>query len=1039
MIKRFRKLFIPIILCCCLLAIGLLIVVTNKPQSAQAIEAEAVTTPSVMSAYAYGSVFEIPSGKISYRGEEYSADSAYLITPDGAVHTESSYVLKKLGQYTVEYRATVGISGKKVALKAYKHFSVTGSKYVVSTDASQVSYGEFKSFVPKTDAERKEGLIVSLAEGETFSWLEPLSLENGLNSIIKFYVDQTYQELAAGMITVTLTDCYDPSVYISFNVDASYSQYIYYATASAYGKNNVGLEKTELDKTYSRTIVNVDGTDYIKYVDEYGLPIVGMGNRQYETEWRFNTTDNKVYVMRQGTSRGNFVSDLDNKDLYDKLFEGFTTGEVYLSVSASDYRKASVTIEIEEIFAQRGGALLSSYVDDIKPVVYTETDLSGYDKIFIAKDESVKIFSAYAYDVNLIGDVKSVVYFNYKKAGQTAVLIDNGSFTATKSGVYCVVYTAKDSYGNVGQLVVEYNAVDTDGEPTVKLTLDGNLSGSYEAGGRIALPTYSLDGLNGTTSTYINAKAVHESGRIFDIDVEANEFIPLYTGKYDIVYSYGDIVTSYELKKEITVVSSDTNVLFQTAPTVERYYIKGASYSMEKVYASTFRGDAPKLQLAEIAVRFDGVGDFIKASYASIEITGDDFVQFRYTYGGVSEFSDEIPIVDVGYGDRTKFTVPKYFSGDFQYVLTNDGEEKNSSNRYLGFLRYTAKATGAQDGVLKMDYINAISLSSFKFEFSFIEGMGNFEKFSVILTDYYDGSNSVNIDWRELNGNILFKVGDMTEESIGYGFRDEEAYQSKRMISFAPSGSRFIESSGEGHEFAYNCGFTTDKCYLSVVFEGVTGDCGLDVYSLCGQSLYSSMTSDESAPIVYVSGIGGTYSLNQNITVPIPTVTDVLSPVLGANITVTLRDGSGDYLTAADGTSLNRAATDKEYVITLSSRGSYQLLYIAVDGYGVQTQKLITFKVDDITPPTITLSGVADGEKVTAKQGDVITLAKYDVSDDVTTNCSVTVVVFSPQSTAIARNASTFVAEQKGTYKVCYQAYDEAGNYTLVSYYIVVS
>ena len=99
--------------------------------------------------------------------------------------------------------------------------------------------------------------------------------------------------------------------------------------------------------------------------------------------------------------------------------------------------------------------------------------------------------------------------------------------------------------------------------------------------------------------------------------------------------------------------------------------------------------------------------------------------------------------------------------------------------------------------------------------------------------------------------------------------------------------------------------------------------------------------------------------------------------------------------------------------------------------YGNPASYSFAINVVDKNPPEI----VVDTTAVSAKLGDTITVRKCTVTDDMSAEDKVTVLitVTTPDLT-IYSVEETFEITKAGKYTVTYYAYDEANNFTIVSY-----
>ena len=121
--------------------------------------------------YTYGDTLTLPvNASISYNGSDVPVEDGYLIYPDGSIFGGENFELDVYGKYTVVYETT--IDGQEV--KTENNFFVKKDYYSLTSSASEIGYGPLNgSFVASG---YNNGLKLSLAEGETFSYAKPLNI-----------------------------------------------------------------------------------------------------------------------------------------------------------------------------------------------------------------------------------------------------------------------------------------------------------------------------------------------------------------------------------------------------------------------------------------------------------------------------------------------------------------------------------------------------------------------------------------------------------------------------------------------------------------------------------------------------------------------------------------------------------------------------------------------------------------------------------------------------------------------------------------------
>ena len=989
--------------------------------------------------YPLGGEFVVPSANILYKGDSYEATSHVFYTPDGVAHKAKKYVLDALGQYTVEYRVIIG-EITPIMLKATQVFNVNNSRISTSSNLSTITYGEFASSKDLADNKKEgiilEGITLNLVEGDTFTFNEPIKLNAvDKNSLIKFRLPQSLNDLEAGMIYVTLTDCYDSSNFIKISLNSSVSNSIYYLATSVMGSSYIGLVPGSVS---NRETIWLDGIKYIVYEDYNGASLTGAADKWCTTEYLFDASTNEIYANRLNNQNNIIVSDLDNSNLYSKIFENFTNNECYLSITAGDYRKSAVSIEIEEIAGIPSSELYNAvYKDEESPSIYIDTQLDISTPLIIAKGDKIDVFEAHSYDVNSVENVKKTVYYNYGLSSQTVVGISGGKFEANKEGEYTIVYKVEDSFGNISIKTMKAIALTLRNNKTVNCEIEPQGVPTMEAGMRVKLPSYTLESYN--AGEFMNICAIYENGKIVAVDKETLEFLPVYIGKCKVVYSYGDYVQQGETIYEYDIVVSN-NVAFLEELKLDKFYIKDAHYSLPQVYVNSFEKQDEEKILADAYLRFDEQTEYTKVDANDVVINGNETVQFKFEYQDAVIESEKIEIIDVGFGDG-KVYPEKYFNGNMYTETTTDGMPKNENNRYLNSIRLKTNEILAETGSAKVEYILPVSISSLKISFRFIQDFANFSELKFTLTDYYDSNNKVAISYTNAVEGINVNIAETANTVLNYRFNGEEAYNTLTSITYKMRGKRFIESSGQGSDVTYDCKFKSDKCYLTIELLGVVGNAGVQIENICEQAFYGSLNRDDVAPIVTIDGIGGLYTKDTLVEIPVCEFLDVMSPVLNSNVTLSVTDPNGVAVKDINDVTLNKVSANKAYKIRLTEFGSYVAFYKITDSFGNLATKRILLQVEDSEAPVVVLRGVAIGEEVAATKGDTISLAEYSISDnsDSVEEIVITRVVFDSNSAIIGINQDSFVARDSGIYTVVYYAMDKTGNYTCISYNIRVN
>lgn len=970
-----------------------------------AVAQELNVESEILASYSLGSEFIVPKGSISYNGKTYEA-SPILFYPDGMAYEKDVYNLSSTGQYTVSYGAT--IDGENISLE---------KKFIVYSDAYEVSANmvlEYRDSLEKVGNSSVSGLFVSLPENDAFTYNEAINIYdyNAEKPLIRFHPysnggeGTTHRESLRQIIR--LTDCYNAENYIDFILSWDYSDHISKTAAMFYRASVAGSKSIGLRTTTENTRYKYKDQYYLVRDSQYGAAIPQYKLTDDGVTVYFDPIENVFYA--EGASKV-LVSKLDSVELYgDYAFTGFTTGEVYLSILGEQYYESAVNMEISMLAGYEEKELHMHGVFDRKNpnVVINLND--DTDVLYVAKNENVLLPKANVYDVNWDGKISVAVYSGYGTESCRRISCPNGIFTPKTEGRYTVEYTAKDTFGNKTVETLLISCVSMPNNKSIDLAVE-ELE-ELTAGSICQLPDYTATGLNGTVSV----KEYYRFGEDGDkIPVPAEGFLVQYVGEYQIIYEYTDGFMSYE--KIYSVDSKASGNITFDIPVLPEYLIANASYSFDDVCAYSYTDEIPTKHDTKIYLITDGNKNTeTEVDYQNVKIPNCSKVNFRYVYDGYDSYSQEIPVVDVGFG--SSLNMEQYFVGDF---------EKSSDGNGIYYLSNKNTETNT------LSFINTVSISSFSFAFTVVKGFNAFAAVDICLTDYYDRNNSVKISYLNESGDAVFSC-DGSEINTQQAFEDLE-----HKCYYSLNDGGFYDTSGK--LIAWRNNFSSDKVLLSVTLRGLKGASKLKITELCGTT-FSDEEFDYFRPILDCEDVGGVKSLGDKITLRAASAIDVLCPFLRENLMMEVTSPTGKKVVSDDEITLGvGCATDRDYTFTLTENGKYRVSYSYSDNFGNMLVFAFFANVIDTVAPTIVLDdGYNETTMVNARLNSTITLKGYAVSDDKTESSKliVKVMAYSPSSEQVFIVNNSFKATKKGTYTVYYYVYDEIGNYSVASYKIMV-
>lgn len=1061
----------------CIATAGLGATLSKAPELAvaKAYEITLSDENAVKSDYAYGDVLSIPMGTID--GEPTT--KFILLSPTGKVYDTASVSLQEEGQYTIVWYATV--DGKEVS--ASKSFFVTKSAFTLEGGGAY-TYAES---LERANAE--SGIKVSLDAESTFRYNRVIDLTdtsvpfarlfpyqritNLEEAYDKYQVDSATikAELKAQGITdkdevdaeidkrlgtkpayqynenarnyfITLTDRYDPTNYVTIDLEWQEGRTYWNFRAGAVGQTAHGLRSTDEqtiqeNKNSWDEIMEDDGDLYrILYAPSQGHTSCNKTDDKgldlyYDVAKNQIAVTYNVYSGKKDATTGAstyttktkaLVADLDNEKVYPQNpFKGFTTGEVYVSISAKNYVNSTANIDIASLGGISGRDLLDADMHDTKAPVIKVPDAFRQGSPSIAVNEEIAVPSATAYDLNLPygAQATTTVYYAYNPNSDKNISVGlvDGKFTPKKAGAYTIVYTATDPSGNVGTATVDLQCRVGIDNKAVKLTVDEGLEAL--AGTVLQIPECTVSGLYSDASalkTYVQFEEGEKSL------LTGDSLFVRGVGRYVITYAYETPFKTYTATCTVTSSASD-NVTF-SASVLPEYFIKDAKYTLDPVYAYEHTAKEPVAVEPKVFMSADGES-FVEVNRKETLISASSTVQFKYEHKGAVAYSDVVKVVDVGYGGTIQ--AEKYFHCEDNAFV---GDATGSG------IRYFANGTTS---CATMKYINMLSLSEFGFDFRFLPSIKNDERafvapssLTLTLVDYYDRNNKATASFVAKGAQTEFYVNGEHKTTLANALLNNFF-----SVTYA-KGFRIDNKS-----YAWDGAFTSDRILLWVTLNGIEGDTCLEVTSL-GIDTWVKRTTDKTKPVVSYSELNAGYqSLNKVITVAQPYAYDLLSPYVESALSLTVTCPDGSFATSEDGVKLDGTCSiNREYKLKLSMQGTYLIKYTYKDQKGNEYVYIDRPEVQDQTSPVITVDGVTANEVLSATQNTNVTVATYTATDDTTASDILNswVCVFFPSGECKQlENGGTFYASEKGKYTVFYEAFDEAGNYTTLRYFVVVS
>ncbi len=941
-----------------------------------------------------------------------------------------------------------------------------------------------------------DGLIVKMKQGVKFSYAEPINLnetsEDGLSNIMSFSLmavhyygkdglhyslpeaglDGAYKNIVQHAY-ITLTDAYDPNKYVQVLLMHTDSLYARASTNDMSSKalsvgNSRAASATVREVYYGskRSIVwensygsscgvksNIKGYNakiHLRYDNEKGILYWGA---ERNADIRGGTT---VYTDTKNIDH-NIIMDLKDPAITGGAsFSGFTTGEVYVSVHFADaYINEAARMDIYSIGNKNAREIITEsgnvYSDTKAPVIKVDANPTVNNGVYAKAGvgQTFTIPSATATDVNMSGDVSVNVYRGYTTNNVSAVKVVNGKFAIEKEDVYYIVYTARDSYGNVSEEVFKVYALAN------KDNIIFDDSQRVPNGTKIMTETLlplgeKVSTLNNYEDLKVKIEFISDRESFVYADLKngqeidefwANDhyFTTTYQGTYTVRFTCSDNATSRVIEYNFTTVPSDV-ISFAQKPFIERYLIKDATYSFQTVDAIQYVNGMPEVaeDKADLSISFDGGAFTPIADINNVKITGSNTAQLKATYNGYSVLSDVAIIRDVNFAAALNYAETgdpdeeAYLDGG-KYFYYEDGAFAVQDSSDLVYI----SRNNAKSNTLK--FINMLSMVDFSLEYTIKDSYANFEQISFIFTDPYQTENVFKLALYKKAGAPYFSINGEEVKLTG-AFASASA---KSVKYNAKSGVLSFSGAPEKTTYIPEISFSSPFVYLDIVIEGITGEAGVLIKDINGQRMKTEL-EDSKAPTIISPLLMGIYGIGDVVTLPAVMFADVLSGVQYDTVLTSFIYERKTTQTSIDGVLLDgyENSSRQDYQVVIGDLGEYRYNYEAYDAFGNRIKNYMIVNAIDKDAPTIQFKGqIKEDVVVKIKVGTTIKL-NYTLSDNITeTERLTSTLMVRDCKNSIIRpiNTKSIKFDTVGQFEVSVVCQDLAGNVTIKSFDVIVS
>lgn len=941
--------------------------------------------------YERGAEFTVPARSLSADGKSAEA-TAKLVFPDGTTTLKKDVSLDMMGNYTIVYTAV--LDGK-----VYR----TDEKFEVYEPLIGIGEDSSVKYEKHAHSASTEGLSVRLAEFDTLRFAQIIDIaECDLSEpLAEFFV--TPDVIGAhdfGLIEFRLTDIENPDRYLRIvgnrSADGVNSPYTYFLTG---GENQV-ISGWQGGYWNTLHVDNGWGTDvnhsfYGRYDGTTSLD-------DFKVELYYDYANNAVYV---GDRYGKYiVADLDNGEYFRKLWYGFDSGKVHLSVTAGGYTGTSANFVVTKV---KGMDLTQKKINDQTPptisvdgpsVIPTAQTGVGYAL------PQATAFDDYSGEVS----VKTRVYYNYTSSDPVDVAVVDGKFVPTYGGTYAAVYSATDNFGNSSKRIVWIEASNKLDDLTV--TVDANKVTSATAGDLVTLPNAEVTGGSGD---YTVSVAVTANGKA--VEVTDNAFRVEELAAHTITFTATDYIgqtasASYEI-----AVDKGSGPVFTDEPQLPLYFISGSEYALPPLNAYDYTSGERAVKTATLNVT-DGAGTRTVADkfVPTVEHNGDE-VKLEYDCDGVKLVKKVVCIIpkEVGQDEVRRLKIANYF-------VTNGVTVETGTD--------SATVT-AQKADGEWTFANPQLAADFQMTVAAVDGKSKFGGIKIKLTDSVDRSAAVEARLLYGSGKTTAVVG--TESAVCLSGFQSSASKHSFIVSYyngmiTVDGNGFdVTETADGKPFV---GFKSNKIYVSVSFIGAKVGAAYAVENINGQPITDTAADRIRPKIVVVNEPDRYVPIGAEARVGAAVSADVLDP--NVEFSVTLTDPDGNTVTSKDGVVLDGVSAEVDYIFIGDKFGRYTILYSSKDGFSGRTQQLeYSIMVEDRDAPEISMKQTP---VTTVKAGDVFVIPEFTVTDNCASAEETIVIKFIHTASGayehLPAESNSFRPTQAGEYRLVIYAVDPSGN-----------
>lgn len=995
--------------------------------------------------YNKGDTLVLPKGSCIVSDSSYDC-SFQTEYPDGRLSYNGSVYLDSVGEYSIKYSAKVGDDTYEDEKKINVINSFSGLFYYdenvsINTDVNIPNYisdsyvGSKKGIsfcVKKNNSVINYNGIIDLkklpfSSAQMVRDLTPNDLNQDFIELLITPNNNSTREF--NTLEIKLTDIYDENnyltIFVSYVSKGSVKDSIAggaYITASISDKYDpIGYPENEIqaDGNYSQSGCVVRSSFY------------GQSGSSIPSSMRFYFDNNTgalwgrpisiPYIQRYIIKDGSF-SDPQVVG-YENCWSGFTTGEVYCSITVKDLLSSSANFMILGIGGNRFDADLSTS-ENVIAIDYQEFNENDLPVALAGENSYFPVFDAFVYNETggILGKPNVKVFYG---DSNKVIAVKDGKFNTNEEGVYRIEYSLLTQYGYISKTlsITAINNQDYEFDYQVSGDLQSSLKigdrfyileGAVQGGqGNISIKKEVLYSIDDENWTKIEFKTV-DNLSYFDIER---------TGRYKVEFTAKDFL-GITVEKEFVCDVEDDAGPRMGLPYLPSKMVQGIKYHLYKPDVHYYNKNNSGTIITTIKI--NGIDYTDKDFYIgenAVDIEYKSYLEENpsiYTTQIIHVESVKIK-TDIPEGDEFSQNLVDYF------IVDNNSMD-------LSMVETGMAVSAKVNGSAALSFIKTLSGEAFSINIKVDKDNFKFDKFGFELIDKANVNQKVFVSVKSVMLNnayySLLCVNGQNICSINNSFDSGRTYMFKYN-----DGDLFIDgvkiytfnSYENGDEFV---GFTSGEVYLRFIMDGIEdySQSKVMIESIMDQAFNGMIYSDDTAPKLLLEGKMALNNFGVKgdvINVYNAFAYDALNDVYSITLIITSPSGRTLY----SGNAIN-------YSFTLEENGKYVISYLAEDTVGNRKRYNYNVFTKDTIPPEIkVMSDVVQEISV----GKTFTLPKVQVTDLSDESPQMIYIIESPTMRTYSYSEVQDISfNETGTYKLKILAFDSDSNYTCSEFKILV-